>query len=657
MRSCVAMRRLLTLVLLVGLLPFAHQVQAEGGLSLVAGPGAAAETGGFSSLKRLFGASDSQPEPLPPEQAFTAKLRVKDASTVVARFSPEKGYYLYRDRISFEIAQPAAAHIAAVRLPDGDMKSDPTFGHVAVFHAPFEATVSLRRTADTASTVRVKFSYQGCSDLGICYPPVEQTVDVRLPPRAPAAAASGAGVPASQQDHKATDGAGKPVVQGAAASGFGWLNLDRNEALFQSHTFGWVIAGFFGFGLLLSLTPCVWPMIPILSGIIAGQGPSIGKTRGFWLSASYVLGMALTYAAAGIAAGLSGSLLSSSLQTPWVLAGMAAMFVVLALSMFGLYELQLPAFLQTRIAPARGKSSKRTVISVFAMGAVSAVIVGPCIAAPLAAALLYIGQTQDVVLGGAALFALALGKGVPLLVIGTSLGGVLPHAGAWMQSIKVFLGVLLLGAAVWTVSPFIPVAITMAVTGMLLIGYAVYLRALDALPDAASKWSHVGKGMGVIGLLVGAIYLAGSLSGSRNFLQPLAAMSTAAASHALAPLPFERVSSVEELEARLRSAEGRYVMLDFYADWCVSCNEMELFTFSDPAVRAKLQNVLLLQADLTANSAVDKQLLARFGLFGPPAILFFDSSGHEVRESRVIGFMDANRFGNLLNRIFKERKA
>lgn len=652
MRSTIAIRHVVAVVLLAGLLPFAHWVQAAGGTSFATGPGAAAEAGGLGSLKRFFGVSDGQPELLPPEQAFTAKVRVKDATTVVAQFAPAKGYYLYRDRISFRIAQPAAAQIASVQLPDGEPKADPTFGQVAVFHAPFAAVVSLKRSADTASTVRLQFSYQGCSELGVCYPPIDKTVDVRLPALAAASPTMVTDSMSLAPGDNAAGGTAKTVAdKGASASAFGWLNPDRSAALFQSRSFGWVIAGFFGFGLLLSLTPCVWPMIPILSGIIAGQGKSVGKTRAFWLSASYVLGMALTYAGAGIAAGLSGSLLSSALQTPWVLAGMAALFVVLALSMFGLYEFQMPAFLQTRLASATSKGNKRTVPSVFAMGAVSAVIVGPCIAAPLAAALLYIGQTPDVVLGGAALFAMALGKGVPLLVIGTSLGGLLPRSGTWMESIKVFLGVLLLAAAVWTLSPFIPVAVTMALAGVLLIGYAVYLRALDALPAGAGGFARIGKGLGVIGLLIGAIYLVGALSGSRSFLQPLAALSAASESKTLAPLPFERVGSVDELDARLRNVAGRVVMLDFYADWCVSCKEMEHFTFSDPTVRAKLQNAILLQADVTANSTRDKQLLARFGLFGPPAILFFDRSGQEIKGHRVIGFMEAGRFGNLLDQI------
>ncbi|HCY62228.1 MAG TPA: thiol:disulfide interchange protein [Oxalobacteraceae bacterium] len=656
MRLTIAIRHIVAVVLVAGLLPLVYPVQAAGGSSFATTQSAAAETGAFSSLKRFFGGADSQPELLPPEQAFTAKVRVKDATTLVAEFEPANGYYLYRDRISFSVVQPAAAQIENVRLPDGEMKSDPTFGHVAVFHAPFAATIGLKRTAGTASTIRLQASYQGCSDLGVCYPPIEKTIEVDLPALA-AAAVVAADSPLTMQGDQAAWGPAKPAADtGAAAAGSGWWNLDRSATLFQSHTFGWVIAGFFGFGLLLSLTPCVWPMIPILSGIIAGQGATLSRSRALGLSAAYVLGMALTYAGAGIAAGLSGSLLSSALQTPWVLAGMAVLFVILALSMFGLYELQMPAFLQTRIASVSGKSSKRTVASVFAMGAVSAVIVGPCIAAPLAAALLYIGQTQDVVLGGAALFAMALGKGVPLLVIGTSLGSLLPRSGTWMQSIKMFLGVLLLAAALWTVSPFIPVAISMTLAGALLIGYAVYLRALDALPVDATGYARFGKGLGVIGLLIGAIYLLGAFSGSRNFLQPLASLSTSSESKIQAPLPFERVGSVEELDARLSNTGGSYVMLDFYADWCVSCKEMEHFTFSDPSVRAKLQGVVLLQADVTANSALHKQLLARFGLFGPPAILFFNPSGQEVKGHRVIGFMEENRFGNLLDQILLKRK-
>jgi len=645
------LRNGLLIGLLIGLYPLASSAQEAGALAFAIADNTASDTSPLQSLKKLFG-GDSQPELLPPEQAFTVKVRVRDASSLIAEFVPAKGYYLYRDRLSFKIIEPAMMKVAGVNLPPGEMKSDPTFGQVEVYHTSFEAIVQLNRPADAAPDGRLHFSYQGCADIGVCYPPIDKTFDFVLPATLVADSNKPNTFPSGQRPETSERNVDKARVSSTSVSGIvGWLDPDRAATLFEASSFWWVVAGFFGFGVLLSLTPCVWPMFPILSGIIAGQGASISKTRAFWLSASYVLGMALTYAAVGVAAGLSGSLLSTTLQTPWALGGMAALFVVLALSMFGFYELQLPAFLQSRVATASNRISKRTSASVFAMGVVSAIIVGPCIAAPLAGALLYIGQTQDVVLGGTALFAMALGKGIPLLVVGTSLGSLLPRSGTWMKSIKVFLGVLLLAAALWIISPFIPLSISMALAGVLLILYAIHLRAFDALPSDAGGFARLGKGLGVIGFMIGAIYLAGTFSGSRSFLQPLAGISGNIGNKTLALLPFERIKSVEELDARLQQAAGRHVMLDFYADWCVSCKEMEHFTFSDPAVRAKLQNVVLLQADVTANSAADKQLLARFGLFGPPGIIFFDRAGQEIKGRRVIGFMNANRFVNLLNEV------
>jgi thiol:disulfide interchange protein DsbD len=644
----------LLIALLLSLHPLASWAQEAGPFSSATTEKAASGTSPLQSLKRWFG-GDSEPELLPPEQAFTVQVRVRDATSLIAEFEPAKGYYLYRDRISFKMVEPAAMQVADVVLPKGEMKADPTFGKVEVYHTPFAAIVNLKRPADAATKGRVHFSYQGCSDLGVCYPPIDKTFDFVLP----AMALAPGGATAVSPEGPKRSASASSLVRPAADSAFttplsGWLDTNRSAALFEGSSFGWVVAGFFGFGLLLSLTPCVWPMFPILSGIIAGQGASISRSRAFWLSAAYVLGMAVTYAAAGIAAGLSGSLLSTALQTPWALGAMAALFVILALSMFGLYEFQLPAFLQSRVASASNRISKRTSASVFAMGSVSAIIVGPCIAAPLAGALLYIGQTQDVVLGGTALFAMALGKGVPLLAVGTSLGSLLPRSGTWMKSIKVFVGVLLLAAALWTVSPFIPLSINMALAGVILILYATYLRAFDALAPDAGGVARIGKGLGVLGLLIGSIYLVGALSGSRSFLQPLAGIGGSIENETAARLPFERINSVEELDARLQQAAGRNVMLDFYADWCVSCKEMEHFTFSDPAVRARLQNVVLLQADVTKNSAEDKRLLSRFGLFGPPGIIFFDQAGQEIKGRRVIGYMDANRFIRVLNDVFSE---
>ncbi|HEX5364746.1 MAG TPA: protein-disulfide reductase DsbD, partial [Gallionella sp.] len=352
---------------------------------------------------------------------------------------------------------------------------------------------------------------------------------------------------------------------------------------------------------------------------------------------------------AGVAAGFSGNLISNALQTPWVLGSFAAVFVVLSLSMFGFYELQLPNALQSKLTDASNRLHGGHLSGVFVMGALSAVIMGPCVAAPLAGALLYIGQTHDAALGGTALFALAMGMGAPLLLIGSSAGVLLPRAGAWMEAVKRFFGVLLLGLAIWIVSPVIPVGVQMALWAALLVFSGIYLRALDPLPHHSSGWSRLVKGVGILALLLGVAYLIGALSGARDLLRPLGNIGRATV-ETPATLQFSRVASVAELDARLASAGGKLVMLDFYADWCVSCKEMERFTFSDPAVQARLKNAVVLQADVTANSEDDKALLKRFGLYGPPGILFFDAKGGEMNDLRVVGYQDAAQFLKTLQR-------
>ena len=411
-----------------------------------------------------------------------------------------------------------------------------------------------------------------------------------------------------------------------------------------------VIASFLGFGLLLSLTPCMWPMIPILSGIIAGQGEHMTRGRGLALSATYVLGMALAYAIAGVAAGVTGTLLSSALQNPWVLGAFALVFVVLAISMFGFYELQLPSALQSRLSTASNRLKGGTLTGVFLMGILSAVIVGPCVAAPLAGALLYISQSRDMVLGGSALFAMAIGMGLPLLVIGASAGALLPKAGAWMQSVKNLFGVLLLATAIWIISPVIPAVAHMLLWATLLIVSAIYLHAIDALPPGASGFRRLWKGVGVMALLLGMALLVGALTGGRDILQPLSGLRPGGGAEVLSHTPFVRVRSLSELDAAVAGA-GRPVMLDFYADWCVSCKEMERFTLSDEGVRQRLGGMLLLQADVTANNENDKALLAHFGLFGPPGIIFFDRQGAELKDTRVIGFQSAERFTRVLDAV------
>ena len=440
------------------------------------------------------------------------------------------------------------------------------------------------------------------------------------------------------------DGAGE-----AATARFSVYASDIDIARLFEGNFAIVLGGFLLFGLLLTFTPCVLPMIPILSGIIAGEGAELNKLRALALSLSYVLGMAIAYAAAGVAAALSGSLIAAALQNAWVLGSFALVFVVLALSMFGFYDLRLPGFLHHRLHHAHRRLQGGRVASVAAMGVLSAVIVSPCVAAPLAGALLYISQTRDVALGGLALFAMALGMGVPLVAVGVSEGALLPKAGAWMSGVKKFFGVLLLAVALWIVSPVLPAAVRMIAWAALLIGSGVFLRAIDPLPAAAAGWWRLWKAAGIALLVAGLALLVGALAGSRDPLRPLAGLASGGAP-AAAPLPWTRVASLGELEERLRSA-GKPALLDFYADWCVSCKEMEAYTFSDPRVRAKLEGVVLLQADVTAGSEAHRALLRRFALFGPPGIIFFDAQGREIKGLRVIGYQDAERFLKTLSAV------
>jgi thiol:disulfide interchange protein DsbD len=396
--------------------------------------------------------------------------------------------------------------------------------------------------------------------------------------------------------------------------------------LFQGNA-ALVLASFFAFGLLLAFTPCVLPMIPILGGIIAGEGTRINKSRALLLSGTYVLSMALTYAVAGVAAAYVGSLLAAYLQNVWVLGAFAAIFVLLALSMFGVYDLRLPHALQHRLHGAHGRLKGGRLVPVAAMGVLSAVIVSPCVSAPLAGALLEISRSGDMVLGGSALFAMALGMGVPLMVVGLSEGALLPRAGPWMVAVKKFFGLMLLAVAVWILSPVLPPFAGMLAWSLLAFGVASLLRR---------SWIAA-----AFPFVVGAALLVGALAGSRDPLRPLAVF-TAGTPHST-PVAWTRVASLTELQTRLKGP-GKTVMLDFYADWCVSCKEMEAFTFSDPKVRAQLDQMLLLQVDVTANNEQDKALLKRFSLFGPPGIVFFDAEGREIKGLRVIGYQNAERF-------------
>ena len=513
------------------------------------------------------------------------------------------------------------------------MKRDEFFGDVETYRDEVTIRLPLELGSGGAQVLGVVATSQGCADVGVCYLPQDQKVELRL------AALGGAFVEAAPPPGGAAPGAAArvaPVAEDGAVA-----------ALFRGG-FWFLIASFFGFGLLLAFTPCVLPMIPILSGIIVGRGHHVTRTHGLMLSVAYVLGMALTYALAGVAAGLSGAMLAATLQNPWVLGGFSAVFVALALSMFGFYELQLPVALQSRLAEATNRLPGGQFAGVFSMGILSALIVGPCVAAPLAGALLYISQSRDVVMGGSALFAMALGMGVPLLALGASAGALVPKAGPWMETVKRFFGVVMLALAIYIVSPFLPVVAQMLGWATLLMVTAIYLRALDPLPPGAQGFERFSKAVGVIALVTGAGFLIGALSGGRDVLQPLSGLRVGEASSA--PVAFQRVGNSAGLDNAIRAATGKPVMLDFYADWCVSCKEMERFTFTDSRVQARLQQMVKLQADVTGNTAEHAALLRRFRLFGPPGIIFFDREGREIQALRVIGFQSADKFAGVLDR-------
>jgi len=599
-------------------------------------------------------------EPLPPDQAFKVTAQNSDEQVVQIHINIAPGYYLYRDQFAFAL-DPASFQADKPTLPTGLEHQDAYYGTQIIYRDKLDIALPYKGPATGPATLHI--SLRGCADQGICYPPTTFDIAVEaanqsLGTRNVAGTDWRTGLnkaaidtPQAQAPVTAQPAPANPAVVAEASEP---ISEDASQItrLLHGGNLALIALSFFGFGLLLSFTPCTLPMVPIISGIIVGHGHKISHTRAFALSSAYVLGMAVVYALAGVLAGFSGQLLSAWLQNAWVLGAFSLIFVLLALAMFGVYELQMPARWQHQLSNQAHHHSG-SVPQLALMGAISALIVGPCVAAPLAGALVYIAQTHDAWLGGLALFMLGLGMGAPLILVGLAARRFLPKPGRWMEGVRRFFGLVLLGTALYIVSPVLPPVVPMLGWAVLLVTCGVFLRALDALPDAAAPTQRVLKAIGILALLAGAAIFVGALAGSRNPLQPLAGLRTANASVIKAPA-FERIKNTAELDARI-AASARPVMLDFYADWCVSCKEMESQTFTDPAVAAQLSGFTLLQADVTANTPDDRALLARFGLFGPPGILFFAQGGAEKPAQRVIGFMAAERFGLRLQEIANAR--
>ena len=583
---------------------------------------------------------------LEPEQAFKFSVKVLDERTAQINFEIAPGYYLYRERMT---VQADGATLGDVVLPAGKVKFDETFQKEV---ETWREQVTIRvPVVQAAGPVMLQVTSQGCADAGLCYPPMTSQAQLSLTAfggNGSAGVVSDAATAPSGLLAKAQESPTAAVPSAAQGGGAaaGAQEGSRIEQLLKGGSYLAVVGGFAVMGLLLAFTPCVLPMLPILSSIIAGGG-EVSRRKGLALAFAYSLGMSLVYTALGVAAGLAGEGLAAALQKPWVLLSFGLLLAVLSLSMFDVFELRLPLALSGRLDGVSRRLPGGQFAGVFLMGGLSALIVSPCVTAPLAGALLFLSKTGDVWLAGSALFAMAWGMSVPLLILGASAGRWLPRSGSWMHAIKRFFGLLLLGVALWIVQPVLPTAIVLVAWGALALVAGFMLRPFDPHPHSAAPRVWVQRAGGLALLTVGVLQLAGASSGGTDPLQPLGHWGRAAAAPVSSGPQFQKVRSEAELDAILKTA-GRPVMLDFYADWCVSCKEMERFTFSDPAVQARLSKALLLKADVTANTPDDKALLKRFHLFGPPGTIFFDAQGTELPEVRVMGFQSARDFEKTL---------
>lgn len=596
-------------------------------------------------------AAHAEADFLEPEKAFVFSAKMAAPDTLELHYKVAPGYYMYRERFGITISPADATTLGEAVYPKGEVKYDPTFEKdMEVFHKDVLIRVPV---GSGTAPFTLTLTGQGCADAGLCYPPMDSSV--KLTPVAGGYALAGGLLATAGQSSQPGQSTSAP-----AATGLGALVNAGDTGLADAlGGLGWAkTAGvFLILGLLLAFTPCVLPMIPILSSIVLGgvAQPRPTRSRGLALAATYVLGMSVVYTALGVAAGLSGAGLAAWLQTPWILTLFAILLTVLALAMFDVFTFQMPSGVQAKLSERSSRVPGGRYTGALLMGALSALIVGPCVAAPLAGALLYISQTGDVILGGSALFAMAWGMGVPLLIVGASSGALLPKAGPWMDGVKRLFGMLLLGTAWWMLIPVVPTWVQMTGWAFLAVVSAVMLRAFDALPAGAGAGRMFAKGLGLLLALAAAAWLIGAASGGRDVLQPLshlAARGEASVGTAVAKgdMQFTRVRNNAELDALL--AQSRQpVMLDFYADWCVSCREMERFTFTDPGVAQRMSGMLLVQADVTANNADDRALLKRFRLFGPPGIMFFEPGGKELPDARVVGFQDAKRFTESLDKV------
>jgi len=585
---------------------------------------------------------------LPADKAFIYEAIGLSPETVLVRFTSQPGYYLYRDKLAFRVVGDNGFEVRGAELPGGSIKDDPEFGPVEVYYGQIEVPVHINRPAGPEQNISLEADYQGCRDGDICYPPQTSIAELLIP------ASSSAIVPAGSPDRS-------PLAQSRLPDGSDTSlpPVSEQDVLAQmllNNPVGALFA-FFIAGILLAFTPCVFPMVPILSGIIAGHGARMTTSKAFWLSLVYVLAMAVTYTVAGVLAGLFGQNLQALFQNPWILGFFIAIFIALALSMFGFFELQLPSSLQTRLTQASNQQQGGSLTGVAVMGFLSALIVGPCVAPPLAAALIVIGASGSAWLGGTALFALSMGMGVPLILFGMSAGKLVPKAGPWMDSIKAVFGIALLALAIWMLERIVQGPVILLLWGVLAIASGVFLGALERIPEGASGWRRLWKSMGLVLLLLGAIEIIGAASGSDNWTKPLKNLHSGGPVNSTEQVTFQRIKSLKDLETAVSRANlaGQPAMLDFYADWCVECVRMERNTFGEAEIQSLFGQVQPLQADVTDNDETDQELMTKYGIIGPPAILFFDRQGNEMRGYRLVGYFAPDEFSEHLRKVLAAR--
>jgi len=566
---------------------------------------------------------------LHPDEAFVLTVMPEDSERFQASFRVAEGYYLYRDKTSFSIEGDDAG-LMPYELPSGVVKDDPLFGQVQTWSGDVAVNLRLAEASAGSGGVALVANYQGCAEKGVCYPPQTKILKVSLG--------------ASELDPS-------PAVGTEDRSGGLLSRSDQIAQDLSDETLIWSFIVFGGFGLLLAFTPCVLPMIPILAGVIAGA--NAGTARALRLSLVYVLAMATTYAMLGIIIGLTGANLQAYMQNVWVIGGFVLILLLMALSMFGVYDFRMPAGLHNFLHQVGERFvSSGSYLSAAVMGLLGALVASPCVSPPLVGALIHIADTGNPVRGAVSLFGMGLGLGLPLLAFGTFEGRFMPHSGPWMVRVKAVFGVLLLALSIWMLDRVVPGQVTLGLSGLLLLLLGMILHAVESLPPDANALSRLKRGVGLAFLIYGGVLLVGAATGGDSLVRPWAHFTNSSES-VESSVDFHPIKTVADLNRELAAARGQPVLVDFYADWCVTCHELEAFTFSDPDVQARMRRFALLKADVTANDEDDKKLLESLGLFGPPAILFYAPDGEELRAYRTVSYVPAPQFAMMLDEVLE----